>query len=271
VQIFQNGKHADVSETIKKWSAPSQWKPFSVHVQHIHSTVETGYYGRFAAPLAANVRDGNSYFIVADDDIVWGVAYLENMIRVVNEGYFATRNGRFVTLDGVEDFIEDPEFPGKQPFSYWQKGLKITFEQDADYDFGGHTWAGRISWLRKAWAHPPVSYENCEDFWISAVISRFQGVRTRSPKCPEGHPEMCACSHDSANTLSVAKVGKTAAQVENHNSIQKQIVETYGYDVLMKAEPGVKKRVSALYKKVKGEVDVKNSTLDMFKTCLYWA
>jgi len=272
ILIFQNGAHVDATETINKWSSPSAWKPYNVHLKHIHSPhVETGYYGRFAAPLTANVVNGDAYFIVADDDIVWGSRYLENMIRVVNEGYFATRNGRFVTLDGVEDFIEDPEFPGKQPYSYWTKGLRINFEEDADYDFGGHTWGGRIAWLRKAWTHPPVSYENCEDFWISAVISKFQGIRTRSPRCPEGHPEMCACSHDSANTLSVAKFGKTAAQVENHNNIQRLIIKTFGYEVLMKGEPGIKKRVSGLYKKVKGTYDTTNQSLAMFKDCLYWA
>ena len=269
VQVFQNGKHVDVSETVKKWSDKSAWRPYNVDVFVVQSpVVETGYYGRFLTPLTANPSP-SAYFIVADDDIVWGGAYLENMIRVVDDGYLATRNGRFVTLDGVEDFIEDPEFPGKQPYSYWTKGLRITFEQDADYDFGGHTWAGRMSWLRKAWTHPPISYENCEDFWISAVMRRFQGVRTRSPRCPKGRPEQCACSHDSANTLSVAKIGKTEAQKENHNNIQRLIISTYGYDMLMKEEPGVKKRVSALYKKEKGGYDaVANPE---FKECLFWA
>lgn len=265
VIIFQNGVHVDVSAVVKKWSARDAWRPHDVDVTFIHSPhVETGYYGRFLTPLTANAAKG-AYFVVADDDILWGPQYLENMIRVVDDGYLATRNGRFVHPDGREDYISDP-------YSFWKKGLKVTFEVDADYDFGGHTWAGRLEWLKKAWMHPPVSYENCEDFWISAVLKTYQGVRTRSPRCPEGRPELCACSHNLADEHKEAKIGKTEAQVKNHNDIMGLIVKTFNYVVLLKEDAQIQNRVSKLYKKVVGTYDVtaSNSTLSIFENCLYW-
>jgi len=263
VLIFQNGVHVDVGPVVKKWSLRETWKPYDVDVTFIHSPhVETGYYGRFLTPLTTNASPG-AYFIVADDDILWGSRYLENMIRVVDDGYLATRNGRFVHPDGREDYIADP-------YSYWKKGFKVTFEVDADYDFGGHTWAGRLDWLKKAWTHPPVSYENCEDFWISAVLKTYQGVRTRSPRCPEGQPELCACSHDLADQHKEAKIGKTEAQIKNHNDIMGLIVKTYDYKVLMKEDPEMPNKVSKLYKKVVGTYDTTNSSLAIFKECLYW-
>lgn len=264
VIVFQNGAHVDVGPVVKKWSAREAWGASNVEVTFIHSPhVETGYYGRFLTPLTANAAKG-AYFVVADDDILWGTHYLENMIRVVDEGYLATRNGRFVHPDGREDYIADP-------YSFWKKGLKVTFEVDADYDFGGHTWTGRLEWLKKAWTRPPVSYENCEDFWISAVLKSYQGIRTRSPRCPEGRPELCACSHNLADERKVAKIGKTEAQQKNHNDIMALIVKTYDYGVLMQEDREIQDKVSKLYMKVVGTYDSTNATLAIFKDCLYWA
>ena len=47
-------------------------------------------------PLTSSVKD-DTYFFICDDDVIWGNRYFENMIRVVNEGSLATRNGRIIT------------------------------------------------------------------------------------------------------------------------------------------------------------------------------
>ena len=87
------------------------------------------------------------------------------MIRVVNEGSLATRNGRIIT----KKYQETYGFNTKKG-SFFKH---ICFNEDMEYDFGGHIWAGRISWLRKAWNHIPFSLENSEDFWISATLKSF--------------------------------------------------------------------------------------------------
>ena len=263
VQIFQNGNHTDVSAVVKNWQEKAMWEPLNVHLTYIYSEVETGYYGRFVTPLTADTFR-SAYFVIADDDIIWGSHYLENMIRVVDSGYLATRNGRYVTPQGEEVVV---------PFlqQLWRSNIKVTFEEDVDYDFGGHTWAGRIAWLKKAWRHPPVSYDNCEDFWISAVVKNYVGIGTRSPKCPEGRPEMCACSHQSAHNHIDVSVGSTKSiSSSSHNDIQNLIIKQYDYEVLMKTEPAVVDRVSKLFKVHDGSYDTSNKTLEIFKNCLYW-
>ena len=75
-----------------------QYDNFSgkVDITFIKSPIETGYFGRFIVPLISSVKS-NSYFFICDDDIIWGNKYFENMLRVVNEGFLTTRNGRIIT------------------------------------------------------------------------------------------------------------------------------------------------------------------------------
>ena len=123
--------------------------------------------------------------------MIWGNRYFENMFRVVNDGYLCTRNGRiinsnFQTSDSV---FGEGKMPNKQ----------VCYNEDIEYDFGGHIWAGRISWLRKAWNHIPFSLENCEDFWISAALKSFYNISTKTPRCPCPErepiiPDLCAAS-----------------------------------------------------------------------------
>ena len=93
--IFQNNDHVNVDDIVNKWKQPNSFSE-QVVINFIHSPIETGYFGRFLAPLTSSVND-NSYFFICDDDIVWGRRYFENMARVINEGSLATRNGRIIT------------------------------------------------------------------------------------------------------------------------------------------------------------------------------
>ncbi len=146
----------------------------------------------------------DSYFIICDDDIIWGKRYFENMIRVVNEGSLCTRNGRIIT----ENYETISEVYKKKEFN-----KHVCYNEDIEYDFGGHTWAGRISWLRKAWNHIPFSIENSEDFWLSATLKTFYNIKTKTPKCPcpkdnPISPDLCAASDKSAHNHINSKIGK---------------------------------------------------------------
>ena len=169
--IFQNYHHIDISDIINKWKISNIFGD-NVKISFINSPIETGYFGRFLSPLISSVTK-NAYFIICDDDIIWGDRYFENMIRVVDEGFLATRNGRLV----------DTNFNEISPISniVWTDKPQVCFNEDIEYDFGGHIWAGRISWLRKAWMHIPISIENCEDFWLSSVLKSFYNISTRTP------------------------------------------------------------------------------------------
>mmetsp|Transcript_31363 Transcript_31363/g.75858 ORF Transcript_31363/g.75858 Transcript_31363/m.75858 type:complete len:778 (-) Transcript_31363:147-2480(-) len=188
VIIFQNGKHQNIDANATKWEERGIWGGSDVTVTFTHSTLETGYYGRFLAPLIVNSQPG-AYWWIFDDDVIFGNRYLENCIRVVDSGSIAVRNGRFV---GNKREVA----PGMEA---WHDNYQATWDDDIAYDFGGHIWAGRIEWLKLAWQNPPPTVAQSEDFWISAVLKAKANVGTKKPRCPKPpHPqadiENCACS-----------------------------------------------------------------------------
>ena len=191
--VFQNFYHINIDKIVEEWKKPGTFTE-QVIITFIKSPIETGYFGRFIAPLISPVNN-NAYFIICDDDVIWGDRYFENMIRVVNEGFLATRNGRLINKEYQEIGPIDKIF---------QKDNQVCFNEDIEYDFGGHIWAGRISWLRMAWKYIPISLENCEDFWLSATLKTFYNIGTKTPKCPcpkdfPINPDFCAASEESAN------------------------------------------------------------------------
>ena len=169
--IFQNANHINVNNIVNKWKNSISF-PDKIDITYIQASFETGYYGRFIIPLTSSVGS-NSYFFICDDDIIWGKRYFENMLRVVNEGFLCTSNGRIITKNFKTN--SGAHIRGNH---YNQ----VCFDEDIEYDFGGHVWAGFISWLRKAWNHIPPSLENCEDFWISAALKSFYNISTKIPR-----------------------------------------------------------------------------------------
>ena len=240
--IFQNSNHININDIVNKWKYSNIFNE-KVDINFIQSPIETGYFGRFIIPLTSNIRD-DSYFIICDDDVIWGNRYFENMIRVVNEGSLATRNGRIIT----EKYKEKALTYNNQKFD-----KQLCFNEDIEYDFGGHIWAGRISWLRKAWNNIPISFENSEDFWLSAVLKSFYGISTKVPKCPcpEGTPiipEMCAASDRSAMNHEAATIDKIKIKNDNkrREKLVKEIVKKYNYQPLIFSNP---EYVKSIYKK----------------------
>ena len=122
-------------------------------------------------------------------------------MNVVDEGSLATRNGRFLG-EGLREFDWRDE----------ERADVDTFDRDDEYDFGGHIWAGKMSWLRTLWQHPPLLYYSAEDFWISAVLKVKLGVTMKRPRCPapssDGDVELCACSMKIAINRIAATVGE---------------------------------------------------------------
>ena len=120
------------------------------------------------------------------------------MIRLVDEGFLATRTGRLIDHNYAEICLSN--------FS-WRQGVEACYNEDIEYDFGRHIWADLISWLRKAWTHIPVSIKNNEDFWNSSALKSFYNISTKTPKCPcsEGgkviNPDFCTASHKSAGII----------------------------------------------------------------------
>ena len=227
--IFQNSNHIDVTDIINKWKNSDKFSS-KVDISFVQSPIETGYFGRFIIPLTSSVRS-NSYFIICDDDIIWGRRYFENMLRVVDEGSLATRNGRIITQNYKETS------PASKA---WTKNIQVCYNEDIEYDFGGQIWAGRISWLRKAWNHIPISIESCEDFWISAVLKSFYNISTKTPKCPcpKGLPivpDMCAVSDKSADAHIDAKVGKSDITHLRTDIIRETAIK-YNYQLLISSD-----------------------------------
>ena len=236
--IFQNSNHLNIEHIVNEWKKPNKFSD-KVNITFIHSPIETGYFGRFIIPLTSSVNS-NSYFFICDDDIIWGNKYFENMARVVNEGHLATRNGRIITHNFKEIII--PKIKNKQ----------ICYNDDIEYDFGGHIWCGRISWLRKAWNHIPFSFENSEDFWLSAVLKTFYNITTKIPKCPcpEGNPivpDLCAASDKSAAKHESAKLGDSKISGNIRMKLIKEITNKFNYQLLILSNPNYAKNIKKKY------------------------
>jgi UDP-N-acetylglucosamine 2-epimerase (non-hydrolysing) len=263
--VFQNSDHLDVAGIIKEWTdSHALWEAADVVVTYINSPIPTGYFGRFLAPLLSNVR-GNGYFVVCDDDVLFGSKYLENMLRVVDDGYLAIRVGRFVGWDASKE--RHGEHMGMSMHG-WRQGVQVTFEDDIKYDFGGQMWAGKIDWLRKAWHHPPPSLVTSEDFWISAVLRRFYSIGTKRPRCPAGDIQQCACSMQEANDHKAVEVGThTGGEFAVREDAMNAIVKEYDY-VPLGAGPIEKESTSYTFHEVgQGPWSLESST---FEKCLYF-
>ena len=262
--IYQNSNHVYVKDIINKWKKSEMFSE-KVDISFIQSPIETGYFGRFIIPLTSSVCD-NSYFIICDDDVIWGKRYFENMIRVVNEGSLATRNGRIIRENFMEKII---------PSKGFKSNIQVCYNEDIEYDFGGHIWAGRISWLRKAWSHIPISIENSEDFWISAALKSFYNISTKTPKCPCPNgipivPDMCAASDKSAIKHINGKIGNSNIIPNIRNKIIKETAIKFKYRPLISLNKKYVKNISRKFIFGNLENPLFNLSDFLWKDALYW-
>ena len=239
--VFQNSNYFDARSIIYKWKK-EKLLPKNVVLTHIQSPIETGYYGRFLIPLTSSVKK-NSFFIICDDDVIWGDRYFENMIRVVKSGSLATRNGRIVNWS----------FGSECPSCFSNRRQHICYDEDIEYDYGGHIWAGRIDWLRKAWNHIPISLENSEDFWISSVLKSFYNISTKIPKCPCPKdnniisPDLCAVSEISAINHINAIIGNHSTGHNLRSQLIRKMANKYNYTRLIAIKPDYVSKIKKMY------------------------
>ena len=258
--IFQNSNYINIDDIANKWKK-SNFFDEKVDITFIKSPIDTGYFGRFLIPLISSIRS-DSYFFVCDDDVIWGNRYFENMARVVNEGSLATRNGRIISKNFREVL-------GVKKIAFKKQ---VCYNEDIEYDFGGHIWGGRISWLRNAWNHIPFSLKNSEDFWLSATLKSFYNISTKTPKCPCPKnklitPDMCAASDKSAHKHENAKVGDSIIIHKIRNSLIKEIIEKFNYPRLIITKPNYVKNMHKKYI-IKDKLFILNDSI--WKDTLYW-
>ena len=261
--VFQNSNHINVDDIISKWKKTDVFKDL-VEITFIKSPIETGYFGRFLSPLTSLVTT-NSYFIICDDDIIWGDRYFENLLRVVDEGFLATRNGRIINKNYQEFF----------PIIFYKKELQICYNEDIEYDFGGHIWAGRISWLRKAWTHIPITIENSEDFWISATLKSFYNISTRTPKCPcpNGEiisPDLCAASDTSAFYHEKGIIGNFSVSHSIRKKIIKETSKHFNYIPLIFSDPKISNKIKNKFRFGNKTHPIFNLSDNLWSNVLFW-
>ena len=238
--IFQNANHINVNDIVNKWKNSVSFLE-KINITFIQAPFETGYFRRFIIPLTSSVSS-NSYFFICDDDIIWGNRYFENMKRVVDEGFLCTSNGRIITKDFRTNCGAHIR---RKHFS------QVCFNEDIEYDFGGHIWAGLISWLRKAWNHIPPSIENCEDFWIRAALNSFYNISTKIPRCPcpdriPISPDLCSATDKTSKKHQNAKIGNSVIYHKIRKKIIKEITKKFNFQRLILYKP---KYVKTLFKK----------------------
>ena len=265
--IFQNSNHVNITDIIKKWNMPNIFSD-NVKITYINPHFETGYFGRFLSPFTSPVTP-NAIFIICDDDVIWGDRYFENMIRVVEEGFFATRTGRLI------DQRYNEILPNSHLF--WRLNAHACFDEDIEYDFGGHMWAGKISWLRKAWTHIPVAIENCEDFWISTTLKTFYNISTKIPKCPcpeEGkviNPDFCAASDKTAGHHINSIIGKRQTKDPTlRTKIMQWTYEKYNYTPLLALDPNTIGKIKSKFKYGNETNPLFNLSDHLWDDILFW-
>ena len=262
--IFQNSNHVNITDIINKWKKSVTFSE-KVDINFIQSPIETGYFGRFIVPLTSSVRS-NSYFIICDDDVIWGRRYFENMIRVVDEGSLATSNGRVMN----EDFSTISHVS-----KAFKKNIQICYNEDIEYDFGGHIWAGRISWLKKAWNHIPISIKNSEDFWLSATLKSFYNITTKAPKCPCPKsspivPDMCSASDKSSIKHINAKIGNSTFTHRIRKKIRKETAIKFNYTPLIILNKEYVKNISKKFVFGNLENPLFNLSDTLWNDALFW-
>ena len=186
------------------------------------------------------------------------------MARVVNEGYLCTRSGRIIT----------PYFHSTN--AVFKKGMNSSlhacYNEDIEYDFGGHIWAGRISWLRKAWNHIPLSLKNSEDFWISAALKTFYNISTKIPRCPCPKentiiPDLCAASDKSSRVHHNAIIGNSKASHKIRHNLYKRYIKKFNFPLLNLTKP---EYVKDIHKKYKYGDNLFNLSDLMWKNAKFW-
>ena len=262
--VFQNFHHIDIDKIVEEWKKPGTFSD-QVTITFIKSPIETGYFGRFISPLISP-STSDAYFIVCDDDVIWGDRYFENMIRVVNEGFLATRNGRIID----ENFKEI--MPKNELF---KKEVQVCFNEDIEYDFGGHIWSGRISWLRNAWKHIPISLDNSEDFWLSATLKTFYNISTKTPKCPcpkDGpiNPDLCAASDKSAKIHTNNKIGKNIIDLSIRAKLIKAISLHLKYKPIIFSDSNALDKINKQFIIGNKDHPLFNLSDILWENALYW-
>jgi hypothetical protein len=257
IYIFQNSAYLNVSRDVE--TAKRRANKLGIEVVFMQSRVPTGYFGRFLVPLLSTGIKDSDYFIIFDDDIFFGKKYLQNMLRVVDDGFLATRNGRYILGDGSEG-----------SFVNWDLYNTVTFEDDILYDFGGHMWAGTIAWLKAFWTFLPPSFETCEDFWISAVLRMHLGVNTKRPRCPKSDMEMCACAMPIALAHLPSEIGVSVGGSETRGKVLSSMMKHIHYRPVMHDVPGIfesEQRSYSYFKKGSGPFNINNT---IFQSCVLW-
>ena len=235
--ILKNSNHVDVDNIIEEWKKPRTFFDF-VNITFIKSPIEIGYFGHFIAPLITPVTM-EANFIIYKDNSILGDKYFENMIRVVDEGFLATKKGKLLNTNYLE-FSPKLQIFGKE--------TQMCFNEDIEYDFGEHIWAGRISWIRKALSHIPNSLENCDDFWLSSTLKTFYNISTRTPKCPCPTkkpiiPELCAASEENALINEESSINKSTINSSERAKIINDIIKYYNYKPLIFSDPYITEKI----------------------------
>ncbi|WP_257957525.1 glycosyltransferase family 2 protein [Parapedobacter tibetensis] len=168
IWVYQCKNYVDVSATLAKF-------PF---VEHLHSSVDLKYFGRFS--LARYVK--TNYVWILDDDVIpssnWLIKSLqlcekENAIissagRIIPKGdYFPER------LENVNQF-----FFGDVP----RQGSQNLCFKNTVVDFGCNGWLFKRQWLDYFWSASPFTLETAEDMHLSAMCKIKAGIRTIVPK-----------------------------------------------------------------------------------------
>lgn len=151
VYVWQNDSHIDITDLKKKY-------PF----EHIHSSKNFKFHGRFALPLLLNTE----YTVILDDDTLPNSHWLDKCVRLCCEHEcIVGGNGRVIHPqfhacgDMYEMSVDDPQ-------------------KDTEVDYVGHCWFFKTDWVRAFWMQRQPTFETGEDISFCAALKLAAGIRS---------------------------------------------------------------------------------------------
>jgi len=161
IVVFQNESHIDVKHLQGKYG-----------FKHIHSDINTKYYGRFAFGFSLDA----DIIIIMDDDIIPGKNFIKNFVdQCLELNGIIGGNGRIAVSNENKGLIQPNDI------AFTTTPCKV--------DFVGHVWCFKKEWLHYMFAIPPFTYNTGEDMHLCFSSKLLGGINSYMgmQKCLDDH------------------------------------------------------------------------------------
>lgn len=168
IWVYQCKDFVDVKSILRKFP----------QIEHIHSSVNLKYFGRFSLAQFALTK----YVWIIDDDLIPSACWLENALKMCErENAIVSSAGRIIPKGDY--FPEQQKNMHHCFFGDVPDGGSINFcKQNTIVDFGCNGWFFKTDWLKYFWSSSPYTLDTAEDMHLSALCKIKGDIRTIVPR-----------------------------------------------------------------------------------------